>query len=585
MRRITIFAIAALLIETGDAKRSVAIATDPSFYVLSPLERAMPGDPPPVHPRTAIAIAAARGETQAAQIVIHGGATGLRALDVALAGALKNERGASIHSSAVKFYLEHYLAISSPSAHGLGGARAGTYPDALVPFFNPFTHARLAGPFAAAAGQNQPVYVEIAVPENAAAGIYKGVLDITSGGRAFAAVPLSLTVWNFAIPKQSSMQTSFQDYDNGYDLGAGKYYGYAPGSPEHASMARAMDAVLLEHRVANTAPFDGLFRVNPDGHIAESAADNRRILEIVTRQPDFSLSFGAHFPFADPLGADRQKAITYLRDAWRWFDSRGLSSKVFLRTNDEPHSDAEFRQTRDFADLIHQANPKFRVAITGGMDSPGYAKYLFGHVDVFVICAPFFDPVRAREQISRGAELWSYNAVVQNLPLRSPHWQTDFPLLHFRIMPWINYRYGLRGLLYWTSAYWNDILAHGHSPWSDPCSLKGGVTCFNGDGLLIYPGKDVDYVVPKSVYGSAVWGPIPSLRLKAIRDGLEDYELLLLAARRDPEAAMNDAIAIGCSGNSAPGDAKHNCFHDWNPDPSALIAMRDRLAALILSHP
>jgi hypothetical protein len=332
---------------------------------------------------------------------------------------------------------------------------------------------------------------------------------------------------------------------------------------------------------------NSLFRVDADGHIIENAAENRRLMELIERsgQSDFALSFSNHYPFHDPLRADRAKAITYLREAYRWFDSRGLMGKVFIRTNDEPEKESEFIETRAFADLIHQANPKWRVAITGGMDEPGFAKYLFGHLDIFIACAPFFDPVRARGESSRGAEFWSYTAVVQNASNPSPHWQIDFPLLNFRIMPWINFRYGLGGLLYWTSAYWDQLAARGHSPWSDPCTLKIGTTCFNGDGLLIYPGSDIGYVVPESVYGKSVWGPIPTLRLKAVRDGLQDYELLVMAARGNPDATMQAVMEVGCRGDRNPGAAQHNCFHDWNTNPDALLAMRARLAALILNEP
>ena len=190
----------------------------------------------------------------------------------------------------------------------------------------------------------------------------------------------------------------------------------------------------------------------------------------------------------------------------------------------------------------------------------------------------------AREEISRGAEFWSYAAVVQNTGVPSPHWEIDFPLLNFRILPWINFRYGLRGLLYWTSAYWDELVARGHSPWSDPCTSKEHLTCFNGEGLLIYPGKDVDYVVPEKIFGKSVWGPIPTLRLKAVRDGMQDYELLSLAAQRDPAAAMDAAIAVGCRGDRGWGDAVHNCFHGWNTNPNALIEMRASLAAVILKE-
>src|SRR4029079_10509875 len=62
-------------------------------------------------------------------------------------------------------------------------------------------------------------------------------------------------------------------------------------------------------------------------------------------------------------------------------------------------------------------------------------------------------------------------------------------------------------------------------PWND-VYLFGG----NGDGTLVYPGR------PKNIGGNTDI-PIESIRLKLIRDGLEDYEYLNLLARH-ADAAM-----------------------------------------------
>lgn len=80
-----------------------------------------------------------------------------------------------------------------------------------------------------------------------------------------------------------------------------------------------------------------------------------------------------------------------------------------------------------------------------------------------------------------------------------------------------------------------------------------------------------------------VYGPVPSLRLKALRDGMQDYELLVLAAQKDPQA-MDAAIAVGCRGDANPGNAQMNCFHSWNTEPAALLNTRQRLATIIQSH-
>jgi hypothetical protein len=73
----------------------------------------------------------------------------------------------------------------------------------------------------------------------------------------------------------------------------------------------------------------------------------------------------------------------------------------------------------------------------------------------------------------------------------------------------------------------------------------------NGDGTLFYPGR------PETIGGQAHL-PIESLRLKHIRDGLEDYEYLKLARRFGLESLAKKTAKVWTrSGHeictSAPG--------------------------------
>lgn len=558
-------------------RRSAVLARpdpEPLVYVLDSLARANRNQPPPHPAEHSATLAAARGETQGFQIVIYGGASGLRSLDASIEEPM--------NASPLTFYREHYIPIATSSYHGEGGARPGVYPDALIPFLNPFTGHRLVptaalGPFEARPGENAAIYVEAKIPADAPSGVFSSSISVTSAGRKIASVPVTLTVWDFAIPEKPSLRSAFQDYDSEHLIGPARYYGYAPQSAEHHAAAAAMDEILLEHRLIPEIPEYSYFHLDANGHLAQSKADNDRVERIASRaaRSDLKLLFVQHEPFRNPLHADREKAIAYLRESYDWFRTRGLLDKVWLRTHDEPHTSNQFRETLEFANLIHQAVPQWRVAITGGFDHAGFERILFGHLDMFIMGFDSFEP----SKIS-GAEFWSYTALVQSPEHPSPYWQIDFPLLNFRIAPWINYRYGLRGLLYWTTAYWNEIRARGHSPYSDACSVAVHDQCFNGDGLLVYPGLEAGYTIPENAYGdlspAAVYGPIPTLRLKALRDGMQDYELLTLAAQKNPKAAMDAALSIGCA-----GDARANCFHHWNPDPQALWKLRLRLADVI----
>jgi hypothetical protein len=63
---------------------------------------------------------------------------------------------------------------------------------------------------------------------------------------------------------------------------------------------------------------------------------------------------------------------------------------------------------------------------------------------------------------------------------------------------------------------------------------------------------------------------VPSIRLKLIREALEDFEYMTLAAKQGHKSEVD-----GIVGSLA------RSFTDWSQDPEAYIAARAKLAALI----
>jgi hypothetical protein len=96
-----------------------------------------------------------------------------------------------------------------------------------------------------------------------------------------------------------------------------------------------------------------------------------------------------------------------------------------------------------------------------------------------------------------------------------------------RAMGWLAFLYGAKGQLYFKATHClrtAESAQYAH----------GG----NGDGTLFYPGD------PATI-GGEEWIPLESMRLKMIRDGLEDYEYLkLLADRQQTSAAMRIAKGL-----------------------------------------
>ena len=83
---------------------------------------------------------------------------------------------------------------------------------------------------------------------------------------------------------------------------------------------------------------------------------------------------------------------------------------------------------------------------------------------------------------------------------------------------WQQYANNVDGFLYWWSNYWTSVLHPSkNAVYSDN---PQGVRVY-GDGVLLYPGLDF-----------GIQGPVASLRLECIRNGVEDFDLLKLAEQQ-----------------------------------------------------
>ncbi len=112
-----------------------------------------------------------------------------------------------------------------------------------------------------------------------------------------------------------------------------------------------------------------------------------------------------------------------------------------------------------------------------------------------------------------GASLWTYTCVNPAYP--NPTYHLGDNLISSRLLSWMMYEYGITGNLYWSTMYVKNGVVGSTEYITDMYGnpLRSGEV--NGDGYLLYPG---------SAYG--VVGPIGSIRLQSIRDGIEEYNLL-----------------------------------------------------------
>ena len=534
-----------------------------TYWIVHGTARIKPDDLPMGN--QTIAIKAAKNEYEPFQVILRAEDENLKNVDVSVSD-LVGENGHRIEKENIALFREHYVHVRMPSYRCENPP--GWYPDALIPFTNPVTDERItearppyqrglggcrfvAAPFDLWQGINQPIWVDVYVPKDAAAGEYTGNLTITYSERAQSRsfeIPVNLTVWDFALPDVPSMQADFGSYHR-----AAKWYDIAPGSEEYRQLELRYCQAMAEHRISPMIPDYLHPKPNPDGSISteETHAQLKQFIETM-RVNSFRIRFGTGSPFRDPLKEDREKSLRYLRELYDYLNDNGWAEMAYTYMIDEPNDPEAYDRVRLFADLLHEAHPKLKFQCTEQTtpQNPDWGDF-YGYVDIWTPLWPLHDEANAKERLNAGDVLWSYTALCQGSEV-SPFWELDFPVLNYRIPMWMSWRYQMTGLLYWTTVYWEQV----KDPWLDQLTYRGR---YNGEGSLFYPGADAGFA-----------GPVTSIRLKNIREGMEDYEYFKILADLG-EREFVDAQVREIS----------QTWFEWERNPDKLYQVREQIAKRI----
>ncbi len=528
--------------------------------VLGPAVKVRPDHPVPGG-RSATLVAA-RNEFGSFQVVVNASAGPLEKLTVALAGPLQGPGGAVIPVSSVTVYREAYYTVVTAS--DLQGA-PGRWPDALVPAVDPlFGEARNAFPVDVPAGENRVAWVEVLVPPDAVPGRYEGVIAVRADG-AGADVPISLTVLQLALPSTSSLKNSF-----GLSGGVCAPLGL-PCATDPSAEAGARQLFV------------------------RSALDNRVSLGRVHAlpvTPGIGVDqFRSYFlPFVKGTGQTRlhgARLTTYqvnsvLERNFAGFRSEaeldGFTDIAFVWSCDEPYFFPTFGDPtgnwlicRKKIDADAVTWPQAPKLVTAHVET-ATANDALKVVDIMVVNVELLDGPRGTPwhnqrplyhaflaDTARAKQLWLYSACgshgcVRNDPTTAGWaggYQIDGPASETRAMPWLAFTYDVSGLIYYDTAL---QLA---TAWDDQYRYTG-----NGEGTLFYPGTP-------ALIGGTHAIPIESLRLKHLRDGLQDYEYLKFLSDNGRAA---DARRIAT--------ALFPAFYDTDRTDEAIAAARLELARL-----
>jgi hypothetical protein len=548
----TIWILLGLLLGGWGGRGFAAEESDLQVWVVSGNERIFPPDPP--GPVTEARLAAARNEYEPFQVALRTEGRPVENVRAAVTD-LTGPGGAVIPANQLTLYREHYVYLRRPSYRS--AAQPGLYPDALIPFVNPLDGSEIppwteenrhgakykAVPFTLWPRFNEVLWVEVFVPRDTPAGEYRGALRITARNQPEITVPITLTVWNFTLPDTPTVKSEFGGFGR-----VAEAHGVARGTDEYLAIERRYCEALAAHRITPPIPSHLYPRVKEDGTVdpTETHAAFKEYLETLHVN---AISVPLP-PFPDWLGANREKAKRYWRSFYDYLAENGWADRNYIYILDEPNDAEAYEEVRRRAALAHEAHPRLRVLCTEQTKTqdPEWG-VLDGAVDIWVPLWPLHDPETAAQRLAAGDELWSYTALCQGPP-NTLWWQIDFPLLNYRLALWGNWRDRMVGLLYWTTVYWGHV----KDPWLDQPSFR---LAYNGEGMLFYPGAEAGFP-----------GPVASLRLKAIREGMEDYEYFHLLQQAG-EGAFVDRLVRELMPS----------WTEWNPDPAAYARARTQMAA------
>jgi hypothetical protein len=583
--RIGTTAVVALTVVLSCLRTEAAQEKSMGLTVLSSMER-ISQHQTPFGVNTAD-LCAARNEGESFQVVVAALNGNIRVMAANLSDFV-GPKGAKIASSQTRLYREEYVRVrrSTPGAE----LPPGLYPDPLVPFLEPVTgkpieplnhhqqrwgestatrgHDMFALPFDVFKGQNQPIWIDVHVPKDATAGEYRATFHVTADDGA-AEIPVTLTVWDFTLPDGPTHRNHFGGFDN-----IVRDFATKPDSEQCRAIEARYCQALAEHRINPPIPRHLLPEVKPDGSLNIVPERHKALQQFIAdlHVTDFQVP---NAPFAQlptstlrpdykQIAPDqREKAQRYYHAYFDYLKQNGWEKRAYVYLWDEPNMRENYEQVLVLGQLVHEAAPGLKCLVVEQTYSqdPSWPD-IDPAVDIWCPLWSFIDRESVRKRLAEGDEVWSYTALTQLAPpyhpqyqqvkdKNPPHWHIDRPLLVYRVPTWINRQYGITGLLYWSTV--TPVIA----PWFNPAFNYPQHD--NGGGFLLYPGTPC-----------GIDGPIASMRLKNIRDGMEDYEYFALLEKVAGSESVQKIVD-----RIAPN------WWDYSRDPGMILAVRREMARQI----
>lgn len=490
----------------------------------------------------------------------------------------------SASSSDIIPYREYYYALTTKTGTAATFYNAlGSYPDGLIPKIDPYYgQTTTAFPFTVAAGLNQSVWIDVHIPSGAPSGYYTGTVTLKNGATTFATLPVTIAVWQWPaagfMPSTSSLPFQTRAYQNDF---CHQVYSATtndcstfPGASGSDATGKAlvqfnMGKILLDHRIgaANfmmpgyTTSFTGL--ETSYGALLGGTAS--------TILPGAKLTAAEYFTNA--AGFSNVSNWATEANGHSWFNA------FLVNSFDEPSTSGDWSAIIANATPIHGSTPPSPAAVTTNI-AAATSNGALNAIDIMIPKINDLDPIGGSLQrssynswLSGSAgptrRLWSYQSCsssgtcTNGSPGTStaswPNVNIDGLPVANRIFETLTFLHSQSGELYYAvSDCFRDTMCtdgtNTDKPWTSLYAYGG-----NGDGTLLLPGDNAHVGV-----STPIW--VPTMRLKYIRDGLQDYEYYKVLAANGQSAQVSTQIGTIVTNS-----------HSFSVDPTVFQAARQTL--------
>jgi hypothetical protein len=556
-----------------------AAAAQAAVWVVPAMERAYPDTRPGGAQR--VQLDAAGGEYQGVQVCARGDQR-----KVTLSWADGSD---PLITGNARLFRVFYVHVTTPTTHL--GSRPGWYPDPLVP--REFGRGETV-PGGGQPDGTTPFYVLVHVPYGTPGGDYSATLVVDDGGSQVA-VPFSLHVWEFGWTRIHTHSGFAVSQDN-LQRSLPRHFVYDGANKD--KVLRNFYTLLRQHGISPTI-VNYLPKVTDGGNLKDSRSWADRVAPYLDETADSvglgdtQLPFLRWFPWSRREHPSWSAVQSYLTDITRVFKERGWDTKTYMYVLDETTKYAEERQAEKYARALHAADRatgakvKFFLTDDPRPHSLGGTKtantFLFDDVDIWTLrYYYFFGRIPAvRDRQKAGADIWWYSYTNDSVA-RTPSFVIDKPHVDSRAWGWLMERWDVDGLLNWGFNRWGKpATGNGwRDPYQNPLSLVKGATRSNGDTCLVYPGY-----YPRYGLDDPTLGAVGSLRLEALRDGLEEREYLM-AAKAYPGGGGMVAKALRQIITREPPVKQANVFEFpvYTHRNETFDAQREKVAEFIEAH-